>query len=223
MARSKEPKPKKPPTPKQRQPWDPPPYPNAGDASDEITFAAVGRALTAWEGFEISMATLFARFIGVQTDTLPATRAYGSVLTFRGRAEMVEAASEAYFFSTPDSEPEPELNEVLKEARNYATRRNEIAHGIVRSFEVPDGIIVRNAFGPVRRMKKWGYAVVPSDYATNKTILTRGPTILHGTERRPKYTYTSVEIDAFAKHFTALGDRTSVLTQRVFQHSLNRS
>jgi hypothetical protein len=88
------------------------------------------------------MATLFARFIGVQTDTLPATRAYGSVLTFRGRAEMVEAASEAYFFSTPDSELEPELNEVLKEARNYATRRNEIAHGIVRSFEVPDGIMI---------------------------------------------------------------------------------
>jgi len=50
------------PTPKQPKPWDPPPHPKAGDATDETTFAAIGRALSAWENFEISMATLFARF-----------------------------------------------------------------------------------------------------------------------------------------------------------------
>jgi hypothetical protein len=45
-------------------PWDIPPPPQVGDASEDITFASVGRALTRWEEFELMLASLFSTLVG---------------------------------------------------------------------------------------------------------------------------------------------------------------
>ena len=209
-----------PPTPKQAQPWDMPPYPKYGDGKDEITFVAIGRALTAWENFEIEMSDLFAKFLGVRSDPLPASRAYGSVLTFRGRADMVQAAADAYFFTTPEPTIAAEVSEVLKQARGFSARRNEIAHGIVRQIQVPSRVIFNPKGGGFQTMKNWGFAVVASDYATNKTKLAPGQTLLHGPQHKPTYTYTSVEIDFFARWFATIGATTTRAAHRVFNHSV---
>lgn len=69
-------------------------------------------------------------------------------------------------------------------------------------------------------MKNWGFAVVPSNYATNKNDLTGGITILAPVLQKPKYTYTSHEIDGFTEKFALLCKRTNDLGIRLFFHSM---
>lgn len=210
------------PTPKQPKPWDSPPYPEVGDETDKITFAAVGEALSTWEHFETSMAHLFAKFLGITGNQLPATRAYGSVLTFRGRAEMVKAAAEAYFFATPDEDLQKDVTAVLTAANSFSHRRNEIAHGVVRCISMHDKYISNPAGGTSQTLKTWGWAVVPSDYSTQKTELIPPKNALAGAGKRPKYTYTSNEIAIFIQGFRGLAEDTQAIAHRVLIHSLPR-
>jgi hypothetical protein len=182
--------------PHQPHPWDPPPLPERGDATEDITFAAVGRALTGWEIFEQSFALLFAVILGAQP-SYAAMRAYGSVLTFRGRSEMVKQAAEAHFQQFPNRDVLAQLRQLLKDANNYSPRRNEIAHGFVRPYAETNANLVGE-----------GFVLCPSDYATNKTeitFLTMGMSF--GRPFRfikPRYAYSSVEIDALGQRFREL-------------------
>lgn len=165
------------------------------------------------------MANLFAGFMGAHSNSLPATRAYGSVLTFRGRADMVDAASEAYFLENKNVDLEKEVDTILVEARGFAARRNEIAHGIVKNVQVGSKPpLAAKLQVPV--MKSIGFAVVPSNYATNKVDLTGGHTLLTPVVPRPKYTYSSKEIYELSEKFDALSARVRDLAQRVFFHSM---
>jgi hypothetical protein len=56
------------------KPWDRPPFPKTGDASDDITYAAVGRALSQCENFELDLAGIFSLVVG----------------TAKGRSRVVE-------------------------------------------------------------------------------------------------------------------------------------
>jgi len=158
-------------TPKTKKAWDQPSPPTKGDEKQETTFVAVGRALTAWEEFESAFAHLFSEVIGVSGDNLPAIRAYGAVLTFRGRAEMMEAAAEAYFFEHPQEKLQRDMKNLLTAAKGFAARRNEIAHGIVRNRMVPSHVIMNRQGGMLQMSKARGWAVEPSDYMTGKTDL----------------------------------------------------
>ena len=75
------------------QPWDIPPTLASGDAGENGMYLAVGRALTAWEYVEEAFADIFATFVGAhesrEPEVVPAFRAYGSVITSRGRADML--------------------------------------------------------------------------------------------------------------------------------------
>jgi hypothetical protein len=94
-------KPRPSPTPKQPNRWDRPPFPEKGDDEARSTFEWVGRALTEWETLEAYLGLIFGIFVGATHDTEPAMRAYGSVLNFRGRADMLEAAARAHFAKHP--------------------------------------------------------------------------------------------------------------------------
>jgi len=127
-------KPPPPPTPKQKKPWDVPPTPKTGDADPDTTYAAVGRALSQWELFEGNFSQLFAIFIGhAPSAILTAVRAYGTIQTFRGRADMVEGAAELFFLLYSNDDLRNRIADLIKIARNYAGRRNEIAHGVVHT------------------------------------------------------------------------------------------
>ena len=89
--------PEKAPIPK---PFDRRPWPTIGDRELDITYAAVGRALSSWERFEGILSLLFSAFV-VNMEREGARRAYSAVRTFEGRAEMLKAASEAYFMNSP--------------------------------------------------------------------------------------------------------------------------
>ncbi len=108
-----------------RQPWDVPPTPAYGDSHEDAISIAVGRALTAWEFLEEELAEIFAIMVNAEMadlERVPAIRAYGSVITARGRADMLEAAAEAYFVNKPDEQLKSEFDSVLAHYRGYSGR-----------------------------------------------------------------------------------------------------
>jgi integrase len=111
-------------------PWDVL-SPKEAEKDPDTLFLSVGRALTAWERMQQQFAHFFGFFCGAE-NTLQARRAYGAIGTFRGQAEVLRAAAEAYFHTSPDHEMQKPFFALLKRAGNFAPRRNDIAHGIVQ-------------------------------------------------------------------------------------------
>jgi hypothetical protein len=189
--------------------YDRPPFPEKGDWSESALYESIGRALSGWETFERSFAMLFQAFLSPSLYHMPAWRAYGSVVTFRGRADMVAAAAEAYFLESPATAETPrqksDSNTLIKRAREFSKRRNDIAHGLVGAYSSPSG--------PVR-----GLALMPADYSANKQQFRDdlGPKAHLST--KPTYAYTSVEINFFAKEFFALSKPTYQLGQEIHRY-----
>jgi hypothetical protein len=176
--------------PKTTQPWDRRSWPARGDAEMDKLYAAVGRLLSQWERYEAALALLFSGFVA-GFDNKPARRAYSAVRTFEGRAEMLRAASTAYFAEHPDDKTQEAFKTVLKEAVSFSQRRNDVAHGVT-DFYFPeaafasgniDGYIVENEYG-----------LYPSAASFKERSLANAPT----------YCYTSVELDYFHGHFFRL-------------------
>src|ERR1700730_5165556 len=170
--------------------WDIPPPPQIGDASEDITFTSVGRALTRWEEFEVVFASLFSALVAAEDNNAAAIRAYGSVITFRGSAEMVKSAAEVNFSLFRNSALEKDFRAFVNELTNHASaRRNEIAHGVVRVTPIIKDYTVVSQ-----------YFLYPPYYASNKLQLNR----IDSSDGRqmawyePKYIYSSVEINQFA-------------------------
>ena len=190
-----------------QNPWDVAGTPDDGDQSEDITFASVGRALTRWEEFEMAFASIFSLCV---TDargiySLPATRAYGSILAFQGRASMVKATVEAYLACAsldrpglvPVDDLEVAFKGALKLSLHFSPRRNEIAHGYVRKWT--------NHMGD-----DFGYALFPSSHAANKHTIVKPdePLYMRHSPEWPDYMYTSKEIDAYAAGFVELTTKT---------------
>jgi hypothetical protein len=91
--------------------------------------------MSLWEKYEAALAFLFSSFLGPLPLSEPSRRAFFAVRTFEGRAEMLKAASQAYF-SRPKCAPlQAKFKEsVISKAKCYSLRRNDIAHGYVDSF-----------------------------------------------------------------------------------------
>jgi hypothetical protein len=113
--------------------------------------------LSQWERYEAHLSLLFSAFVS-GTGSAIATRAYCAVRTFEGRAEMLRAASDAYFKIWPSDEMLAQFKRVLSEATCYSPRRNDIAHGAVdlwyhtapRSIDHPPPILGKWALYPSR-------------------------------------------------------------------------
>src|SRR5437667_11584857 len=81
-------------------PWDAPPKPATADVSEDI-YTAVGKALSNWELVEAQLGEIFSIFVRTPVFLTPleepAMWAYGSVVSFNGRADMLEAAARGFF------------------------------------------------------------------------------------------------------------------------------
>jgi hypothetical protein len=183
--------------------WDKRDPPEEGDPSIDITFAAVGRALSQWELFEGHLSLMFSYLIGSGYGNVAALRAYGSVESFRGRSKLIDTATEVYFRLKPNKDLEERLYSLTKVARNQAAaRRNEIAHGIANLYVKP------NPDGEEPEFH--GYVLYPAYYATKKRVLPEtGPLEIV----KMTYIYSSNEIDHFKNEFEKLADEAlNVLT-----------
>ena len=134
MSKTKPPKQKKPPA--ERKPWERPldRSPN-GDSEPDYLYLMVGRCLSRWEDVEEHLGQIFALLVGLQEPSASAVRAYGAIATNRGRSDMIAAAAEVYFSDFPDPALQETFRGLMTAVAGYGGRRNDIAHGTVRSVK----------------------------------------------------------------------------------------
>lgn len=196
-------KPRPPATSPQPKAWDIPPLPKRGDRHRDDTFVGVGRALSQWEHFEGEIGLIYGVLVRSFRETSPAIRAYGSVAAFSTRIEMINEASKAFFLHVIPS-IEKEIKHLLDDAKQFATRRNEIAHGIVQPYYS-------------KGSTQSGYVLGPSRFATRKQKLSRDG---GWGDIEVVYAYTSRELDDFSTHFGTLTERAMEIylaTYRIYE------
>jgi hypothetical protein len=169
---------------KMPKPWAMVARTKRGAATDDALYIAVGAALSTWELVEEGLAELFALFIGAPeagpaSGHQPAIRAYGSVISFKGRIEMVSAAAQAFFHKEPDSPVYQQFGRLMVEASGYSGRRNDIAHG------------------RVQLMPGKGFYVFPGLYNSSKNPV----------GREAVYAYNDTQVHHYREGFRALSEK----------------
>lgn len=189
---------KPPPTPKQPKPWDRRPFPEIPTMVEADIYSAVGVALTEWERFEAQAGNLFLE-ITRPIERVALLRAYGSIVTFSGRLEMIDAAMEAHLNMRPDDILAAAYRQFWDEAKGFSPRRNEIAHGVC--FPSWHEISADE--------NDRGYLLFPSDYATNKHELIG----VHewGHSELPVYGYGADDIRYYADRFSRLANHAKAV------------
>lgn len=168
---------KQPATPK--QPWERREWPSKGDADINLLWRTLGQCLSRWEEYENFLSSIFSYFVA-KRDWPGGRRPYHAVRAFEARAEMLRAASEAYFAENPDETLLTAFKQVLRDATCYAARRNEMAHGAIGAYQSSKDA---RPLGTVEA----GHALYPSA-ATFKWRDVKGT---------PEYCYTSAELIYF--------------------------
>lgn len=172
-------------------PWEPPKPSPRGDSKPTPIYTAVGMALSSWERVEHDLADMFAIFTGsvrglVNDD--PAIRAYGTIISYKQRIQVLEAAAKAYFARNKRSGLERSFKILLKKCNGWSDRRNDIAHGIV--LRLPD----------------YNYRLWPALYNSKKYPLnTNGPVFI----------YRASQIRSFNTAFRRLGRQSSKFVSKL--------
>ncbi len=183
-------------------PWDIPPLAARGNKYPATLYAAVGRALSGWELLELQLARIYAAFVGVPPIEAIAMPAYRGATTFGGRAAVIEEAAERHFIKHPDQAIENDFKTLICDARNFASRRNDIAHGIVRPLWTGD----TDAETFAELGMRIEYVLAPATYKDKS----------FGPDRVPLYLFTSTEINRFKQHFRRMRlERIAPLLVRV--------
>jgi hypothetical protein len=159
--------------------WDRPPLPHLGDQSDNSTYEAVGRALSAWEAAEVALAQLYGVLLGNGSFEPSGPRQYGGPRIFDQRMDGLEKLAGKYFVFHPDQQKEHEFERIACKFRKFSFRRNDIAHGIVRELQF--------------RGRK-GYCLLPPLYDGRR----------FSGGNFPDFIYVADEINKFAAHFTTI-------------------
>lgn len=154
-----------------------------GDGDPREIVQCIGEITTVWEGTEISYSYLFATILR-PTHSIPAARrAYGSIISAKSRRDMIDGAGEVFFHHFPNERLEQELGELLNIYMSAASRRNEIAHGIILNGQPP----------------RWGWYLEANAYSAKRDVTFKSP-----------YAYTSAQMHQIATWFNQL--RTDVYT-----------
>ena len=137
-----------------QNPWDQFPIELQGDEDATQLYIAVGQALSKWETLEESLGILFGVLCGTTSES--AARAYGVVASSSGRVAMLR---EAFASSLVRNSPEfATFGVFLNRVNSFGSRRNDIAHGIVKGATLNE---------------KWlGYHLVPPKHHSKKTMST---------------------------------------------------
>jgi hypothetical protein len=179
--------------PMRLKPWDVPPLPRNGDAIPDKTFAYVGFFMSRWESLEFELSRLHSHFLGALDET-EAMRAYGSGRIFPDRIAILKRAADAHFRTSPNQKREGQFDGLLTEARGYADRRNEIAHGIV--FRISEITFFRERLKP-QLLHREHWALIPPLYASKA----------HRHSGIPGYGYAATAMDRLAQRVMNLQSR----------------
>ena len=167
-----------------------PPLPPIGDLHEDVTYAAVGYALSQWETAETQLCWLTGAFMGLPRGDWRVVQRYSHHATFQGRANALEAAACAYWPTRCDQALEGRFLALMAEARSLSERRNEIAHGVVT--------VLRE--WQATRSQEW--CLVPALYDRRKV---EPPHI-------PTYIYVANDIRVAGHRFLELSNAAHLLT-----------
>lgn len=157
------------------------------DQNIDTLYAAVGRAMSAWETLEAHFSHLYSIFVGSPME-VAALEAYGrDARIFRERMTVLKKEAEVYFITSLSQTREGMFDALIDEAGRLSTARHQIAHGIVCSIPIVVGDLIQP-----------GYAMVPPWHAA-----------FHLTKATGQYRYSSREINSYTQQFLALGDRVA--------------
>lgn len=174
--------------------WKVPVPKQNGDADSADLFAAVGMLLSRWEILEDIFAFLFQRFV---EGSNAAKRAYGTIVSGRGRRDAIYAAAESYFimYRPARDDLQKRLTRVMNHYKDAASRRNDIAHGVVQRLTFDEADI--------------GFFLMPPNYNTNKTDIYPKPDKIALDKLavfRASYRYTTADIFELTERFDALSN-----------------
>jgi len=157
--------------------WEnPPPLPDRGDDDRDAVFLGVGKIMSAWETIEFELSRLYSVFAGDPDGA--AMRDYGKPTIARLRLDGLSEMADKFFIKRPSQDDEGEFLSILTSLRHFATRRNEVAHGIV--FDTQPITVFSQNFAPEVRGKPQ-YALIAPYYQIKQ----------HDDEGMPAYAYTS--------------------------------
>jgi hypothetical protein len=182
-----------------------------GDKTQRKLLHAIGAALITWEGFESRLAELFTIFTQCPTDA--AARAYGTIITNRGRCDMLIAAAEIYFHVTKADKATAGFFALLMRhcVNNASPIRNKIAHGISVNLRWGQRKVLRSGgFGKREKRGSYGFFLIPASYNTNKrpAFIEYDRDQGHFSFLRVQYRYTSADVLAFGAKFEILNHAT---------------
>lgn len=168
---------------------------NTPDPDFDLTYAAVGRAISAWEGLEVLLSHLYSILI-YKPREIKIIIDYGTNgRIFKDRIRLLTTAAETYFVGKPDQEKEAKLDEIIGEAIILSIQRHQIAHGLVA--KIP--FVAPETSGD--KTTGHGYALVPPWYGFHQL-----------TKHNQKfYFYNSQNILAEAQRFQKCASRARVL------------
>lgn len=113
-----------------RNPWERFHYPVIGEVSEDVLFAALGRALNRWEWVECGLSIVYSLFSNDPTFRKAVDYGLGRKI-FKDRIDGLKNVAEAWFVSSPNQETEARLDKIIEATVGFSERRNEIAHGVV--------------------------------------------------------------------------------------------
>ncbi|SLN46099.1 hypothetical protein [Roseisalinus antarcticus] len=192
------------------EPWARPEFsaiPNRpGDREAEPLYAALGHAVSDWEGVNAVTAALHrALLLDDDRDSFESAEieAFGGLNNVHRRAKELSDLSKG-FFGAAFGDQQDEANEICKEIasllaayRGWAERRNDLAHGYVTRADGPDyyqedqPIVATYALCPSHaRIPKWPFG-------------------------EPDYNYVAEDISSFAAAFRALDIEIEAMANRI--------
>ena len=203
--------------------WARPARRAVGDEKAEIVFLGVGYALTRWELVELSCSILVN--IMVDSHTVAAERAYGTIQGARSRAAALRQIGDVYF-GTRQHLMDQRRRDLVEHFKTHASmfsalvdnyvdasnRRNDIAHGIVWNLTDFDKRLLNHFLvAPLHQSQKnkaWIRDDVKLRSAKGMTIRGAAATaqFAHLYAKHTDYMYTSADLKVLGDKFQLLSE-----------------
>jgi hypothetical protein len=131
--------------------WKTPAKREMGDANAEVIYPAMGFALHRWEVLETAFGEMFVSLTADKTfvSRVAAARTYGAITSNTGRRDILNAVSKVFFrHHKVDQLEQNQFASLIEHCGRASKRRDDIAHGLVRTYLSVNGV-ARGAFlGP---------------------------------------------------------------------------
>lgn len=182
-------------------PWDVAPVLKRGDSTATEIYTAVGYALTVWANLEFELFCMYG--VLAHSKNFASQAAYGAVLSFETRIEMILAAAKARYRYLSEPNSHSALEKLLRSIGRLSSRRNDIAHGQVMCF-ASDGYYLVHAIYDTRKRSK----------LTRKQSITSAADVW-------SYAYTAAQINSYTTVFLSYREHLRAIDRSVSQELLN--